>query len=58
MGHDRDVPRPHLREPRRGKLYAIPALAGALFGAWLFGATRARIERPLRLSALPPAPTA
>lgn len=41
-----------------GKLYAIPALAGALFGAWLFGATRARIERPLRLSALPPAPTA
>lgn len=41
-----------------GKLYAIPALAGALFGAWLFGATRARIERPMRLSALPPAPTA
>lgn len=39
-----------------GKLYAVPALAGALFGAWLFGATRARIERPMRLSALPPEP--
>lgn len=41
-----------------GKLYALPALAGALVGAWLYGATRARIERPLRLSALPPAPEA
>lgn len=39
-----------------GKLYALPALAGALVGAWLYGATRARIERPLRLSSLPPAP--
>lgn len=40
-----------------GKLYAVPALAGALFGAWLFGATRPRVERSMRLSALPPEPS-
>lgn len=36
-----------------GKLYALTALFGALFGAWLFSATRERISSPLRLPPLP-----
>ncbi|MBM4342110.1 MAG: YeeE/YedE family protein [Deltaproteobacteria bacterium] len=32
-----------------GKLYAIPVLAGALFGTWLYGRTRQQLERPLGL---------
>lgn len=32
-----------------GKLYALPALAGALFGAWLYGALRPRLAGPLHL---------
>ena len=35
-----------------GKLYAIPVLAGALFGTWLYGRTRAKLERPLGLPGL------
>lgn len=32
-----------------GKLYAIPALAGALAGTWLYGRLRARLAGPLKL---------
>ncbi len=35
-----------------GKLYAIPVLAGALFGTWLYGRTRARLAAPLGLPAI------
>ena len=35
-----------------GKLYAVAALAGALVGAWLFGAVYTRVQEPLRLPRL------
>lgn len=35
-----------------GKLYAIPALLGALFGTWLYGRLRPRLAGPLKLPAV------
>ncbi len=35
-----------------GKLYAIPVLAGALFGTWLYGRTRSRLAGPLQLPSM------
>jgi len=35
-----------------GKLYALAALAGALVGAWLFGALYPKLQKPFRLPPL------